>query len=76
MDGKVVMNNIQFFAKGFESPFPLNTVIKENEKDYPENRMFGDNLPAYGFYLRHVKTYLFNKYSFILQAKNTVLHSI
>jgi polygalacturonase len=51
----VVLNNIQFFAKGFNTPFPLNTTIKENEKDYPENRMFGDNLPAYGFYLRHVK---------------------
>jgi Glycosyl hydrolases family 28 len=51
----VVLNNIQFFAKGFNHPFPLNTAIKENEKDYPENRMFGDNLPAYGFYLRHVK---------------------
>jgi polygalacturonase len=51
----VVLNNIQFFNKGFNSPFSQTTTIKENEKEYPENRMFGDNLPAYGFYLRHVK---------------------
>jgi hypothetical protein len=51
----VVLNNIQFFSKGFDNPFPLSKIIPENEKSYPENRMFGDNLPAYGFYLRHVK---------------------
>ena len=51
----VVLNNIQFFNNGFNSPFPQSPTIKEHEKDYPENRMFGDNLPAYGFYLRHVK---------------------
>ena len=27
--------------------------IPEVEKCYPENRMFGKPLPAYGFYVRH-----------------------
>jgi Glycosyl hydrolases family 28 len=66
----VVLSNIQFFAKGFDNPFPLSTIIPENEKNYPENRMFGDNLPAYGFYLRHVKNIYFNNVQFTLQGKD------
>ncbi|MFL9485104.1 glycoside hydrolase family 28 protein [Chitinophagaceae bacterium LWZ2-11] len=31
------------------------TDIPENAGNYPENAMFGDRLPAYGLYLRHVK---------------------
>jgi hypothetical protein len=27
----------------------------ENEKDYPEHSMFGDVIPAQGFFLRHIK---------------------
>jgi Glycosyl hydrolases family 28 len=65
----VVLSNIQFFAKGFDNPFPLSTIIPENEKNYPENRMFGDNLPAYGFYLRHVKNIYFDNIQFTLQGK-------
>lgn len=41
-----------------------------NLKDYPENRMFGDNLPAYGFYLRHVQNIYFNNIQFTLQGKD------
>jgi hypothetical protein len=29
--------------------------IPEEVEAYPENRMFGDNLPASGFYIRHAK---------------------
>jgi polygalacturonase len=29
--------------------------VPEKERDYPENRMFGWTLPAYGFYMRHAK---------------------
>lgn len=32
-----------------------NRKIPEVENKYPENRMFGHSLPAYGLYLRHVK---------------------
>jgi polygalacturonase len=65
----VVLSNLQFFSKGFDSPFPLNTLIKENEKDYPENRMFGDNLPAYGFYLRHVKNIAMHQVQFHINGE-------
>jgi polygalacturonase len=30
-------------------------TIPENIRGYPENRMFGASLPAYGFYVRHVR---------------------
>ena len=42
--------------------FPL--VIGENEKSYPENRMFGLKLPGSGFYVRHAKGVSFNDISF------------
>jgi hypothetical protein len=29
--------------------------VPENESAYPENRMFGNSLPAYGLYVRHAK---------------------
>jgi len=29
--------------------------LPENEKDYPEHSMFGDVIPAQGFFLRHIK---------------------
>jgi polygalacturonase len=65
----VVLSNIQIFNKGFDNAFPLTKVIPENEKEYPENRMFGDNLPAYGFYLRHVKNISFNQIQFHISGK-------
>jgi hypothetical protein len=43
-----------------EIPFPqlleeMEREIPENEKNYPRGEMFG-RLPAYGFFVRHVKT--------------------
>lgn len=37
-----------------------NKPVPENSKDYPENRMFGNSLPAAGFYVRHAKNIKFN----------------
>jgi polygalacturonase len=34
--------------------------VPENEKTYPENRQFGDILPSYGFFVRHVKNITFD----------------
>ncbi len=42
--------------------FPV--VITENEKSYPENRMFGLKLPGSGFYVRHAKGISFDNISF------------
>lgn len=38
-------------------------VIPEAEKSYPENRMFGQRLPASAFYIRHVKGLILNDIS-------------
>jgi hypothetical protein len=32
-----------------------DTKVSEAEKGYPENRMFGYSLPAYGFFIRHAR---------------------
>lgn len=44
--------NIQSPGGGEESEY--TTKVPEQERAYPENRMFGTSLPAYGIYLRHV----------------------
>lgn len=46
--------------------FPVE--IPENEKRYPENRMFGLKLPAYGFYVRHAKNITFDAVDFQLHT--------
>ncbi|MBC8051971.1 MAG: glycoside hydrolase family 28 protein [Sphingobacteriaceae bacterium] len=48
------MSNIYFNHQGGGKTEDNKIVPKENEKGYPEPGMFGP-LPAYGFYLRHVK---------------------
>ncbi len=70
----VVLKDMQFIVRPFnETTFGsivYPTKIPENEKAYPENRMFGDVLPAYGFYLRHVQNIYFNNIHFTLQGKD------
>ncbi|HZL09750.1 MAG TPA: glycosyl hydrolase family 28 protein [Prolixibacteraceae bacterium] len=43
-----------------------NRLVPENEKGYPENRMFGNTLPAYGWYVRHAKNITLNNIQFFL----------
>lgn len=40
--------------------------IPEKEDSYPENKIFGADLPAYGFYVRHAKHITFNDIQFNL----------
>lgn len=49
--------DLKLKAGGKES----DTIVEvpEAENQYPENRMFGVMLPAYGFYIRHVDNILF-----------------
>ncbi|MET4082756.1 polygalacturonase [Pedobacter sp. UYP30] len=44
-----------------------NKKVPENEKGYPENRMFGNTLPAYGFYIRHAKNISLDNIQFFLK---------
>jgi len=51
----VTLRDIIVYAKGGGNLEMATRDVIENEKGYPENRMFGDNLPGYGFYIRHAK---------------------
>jgi polygalacturonase len=50
----VKLNNIRIFYAGGGTRAQAALEPKEEEKGYPEPRMFGD-IPAYGFFIRHVK---------------------
>ncbi|MBD0777834.1 glycoside hydrolase family 28 protein [Maribacter sp. ANRC-HE7] len=51
----VKISNVDIIYKGGGTEKQYHRVVPENEKDYPENRMFGHSLPAYGFFIRHVE---------------------
>lgn len=40
--------------------------VPENEKAYPENRMFGNSLPSYGLYVRHARNIYLDNIQFNL----------
>jgi len=48
------LSNIRIYYKGGGTKEQTALVPPENEKTYPEPRMFGE-IPAYGFFIRHVK---------------------
>lgn len=50
----VRLSNIRIHYRGGGSAEDAKREVPENEKSYPEPSMFG-KLPAYGFYLRHVR---------------------
>lgn len=56
----VQISNIQIIQPGGGTTEMFEKTIPENEKRYPENRMFGYALPAAGFYVRHVKDIRFS----------------
>ncbi len=51
----VQLENIRISGMGMGTLAEANAFFPENEKAYPENRMYGVVYPASGFYLRHVK---------------------
>lgn len=50
----LVLRDINIQSPGGGSEADYMAKIPEQERAYPENRMFGTSLPAYGMYLRHV----------------------
>lgn len=50
----VRLSNIRIYYKGGGTKEDAALVPAEDEKGYPEPRMFGE-IPAYGFFIRHVK---------------------
>lgn len=51
----VSIRDIIFNYTGGAEKKDADIIVPEKEKEYPENRMFGPVLPAYGMYIRHVK---------------------
>ena len=49
----VTLRNLDLTVKGGGRAADAAAQVPEVEKCYPENRMFGKPLPAYGFYVRH-----------------------
>ena len=64
----ITLRDIIVYAKGGGDLEQATRDVIENEKGYPENRMFGDILPGYGFYIRHAKNIsLFNVQLYLQQ---------
>lgn len=51
----IELTNIHIRSMGKTSVDEVPVVVPENEKDYPENRMFGFVLPSSGLYVRHAQ---------------------
>ena len=51
----VTLRDITFTYTGGADEKDASIVVPEKISEYPENRMFGPVLPAYGLYVRHVK---------------------
>ncbi|MCK9618585.1 MAG: glycosyl hydrolase family 28 protein [Lentimicrobiaceae bacterium] len=64
----VIVKDVIFTCKGTGTMVESTAAVPEVEKLYPENRMFGYSLPAYGLYVRHVKNMGFENFRFNLLA--------
>ena len=62
----VIIRDMVVQCKGGGTLEDANRDVPEKEGSYPENRMFGDTLPAYGMYIRHAKNISLNNVQFHL----------
>jgi len=62
----VIVKDIIFNCIGNGSMKEAAASVPEKEKNYPENRMFGYSLPAYGLYVRHVNDLILENIHFNL----------
>ena len=67
----VVLKDIICNIYGGGTLSDANITLPENEKGYPECRMWGYVLPAYGLYLRHVKDITLENVQFNLQTNDS-----
>jgi polygalacturonase len=56
----VHLYNIDIQAKGIGTTSDTSLNVPENSMNYPKHAMFDVNLPAHGFYVRHVKNISFS----------------
>jgi len=62
----VVIRDLMVNCLGGGTREEAKAEVPENEKGYPENRMFGNILPAYGMYIRHASRILLEDVRFNL----------
>jgi polygalacturonase len=62
----VILRDIIINCKGGGTLSDVQKQVPEKERDYPENRMFGWSLPAYGLYVRHAGNITLNNIQFNL----------
>jgi polygalacturonase len=60
----VTLSNIRLRCEGKGTKAMTALEVPEKEKDYPENKMFGTSLPAYGLFVRHVRGLTLENISF------------
>lgn len=71
---KIFLNNIKISFAGGVKKGDFKNNVPELEDNYPEGTMWG-NLPAYGFYIRHVKEMILDnvKLSFALDDQRSAI---
>lgn len=62
----VQIQDVNFQYKGSGTLDEAGKPVPEKIDSYPENRMFGYSLPAYGLYVRHVKNLSLENFHFQL----------
>ncbi len=63
----VTIRDVIFNSKGTGTLEHTDKNVPENNKGYPENRMYGASLPAHGFYVRHAKGIQFENFRLLLR---------
>jgi len=62
----VALRDMIIHCKGGGTKADVTRSIPEMENAYPENRMFGHSLPAYGLYIRHARNIILDNIRFNL----------
>ncbi len=63
----VTIRDVIFQSKGTGTLEHTDKNVPQNNQGYPENRMFGDSLPAHGFYVRHARGIHFENMRLLLR---------
>jgi len=66
----ILLNNIRINSIGGFKSIEPQPIIEEVESGYPEGSMFGE-LPAYGFFLRHVENLNMNNVQLLFEKPDT-----
>ncbi len=66
----IIVKDIIFNYKGTGTEIEASDTVPEMIDAYPENRMFGYSLPAYGLYVRHAKNLVLENFRFNLLAED------